>query len=372
MSHHELRTEKNCLNCGHSVEERFCTFCGQENIEPRQTFGHLVTHFFEDITHYEGKFWGTMRYLFFKPAFLSKAFLAGKRSSYLPPVRLYIFVSFITFFLPELIPVPAEPHESVAHSEVLKAKPDSIMSKPFASDTMMHIASVDSADAPIQGTIPEQEDYAHKAQNGTGSLGYASEKGFRLPTSYGTLEELDSTTLVLKGTADEIGWIEYLYHKRAIELLHTHYTPKEQLRIFAEGLRHNFPKALFIYMPLFALVLWLFHSGKKWIFYDHAIFTLHYFSFVLLAFMMLRLLYHIAEWVGYWTPAYELIGICLTVLMSLIFLSYPVYLYIAHKRMYGETGGVSFLKTTGILLINMVLFSTIFILLIAVTVFTMH
>ena len=98
MSHHTTREDKTCLNCGESVEERFCGHCGQENIETRMSFLGLIAHFAEDLTHYEGKFWKTIKYLFFKPAFLTKEYLKGKRTSYLPPVRLYIFVSFFTLF----------------------------------------------------------------------------------------------------------------------------------------------------------------------------------------------------------------------------------------------------------------------------------
>ncbi|WP_313029343.1 hypothetical protein [Soonwooa sp.] len=44
---------------------------------------------------------------------------------------------------------------------------------------------------------------------------------------------------------------------------------------------HNLPKALFIYLPIFAFFLWIFHNKKKWWYFDHDIFTLHYFSFLL-------------------------------------------------------------------------------------------
>lgn len=56
MSHGKLREDKDCLNCGHHVEEKFCPNCGQENIETRQPFYYLFTHFFEDFTHYDGQF----------------------------------------------------------------------------------------------------------------------------------------------------------------------------------------------------------------------------------------------------------------------------------------------------------------------------
>jgi hypothetical protein len=103
-SHSELRKENSCLNCGFTVDLRYCGNCGQENIEPRRKFGELIFHFFEDLTHYEGKFWKTMRILVLRPGQLSVEYLQGKRMSHVPPVRLYIFISFLAFFIPYLLP----------------------------------------------------------------------------------------------------------------------------------------------------------------------------------------------------------------------------------------------------------------------------
>jgi hypothetical protein len=99
MSKSPLRKDKTCLNCRYVVENRFCPNCGQENTDTRKTFYHLFVHFFEDLTHYENAFWKTIKNLLFKPAALTKEYLSGKRLSYLAPIRLYIFISFITFFL---------------------------------------------------------------------------------------------------------------------------------------------------------------------------------------------------------------------------------------------------------------------------------
>ncbi|HQZ25832.1 MAG TPA: DUF3667 domain-containing protein, partial [Flavobacterium sp.] len=99
MSKNPLRKDKTCLNCRHVVENRFCPNCGQENIDTRKTFYHLFVHFFEDLTHYENAFWKTIKNLLLKPSTLTKEYLSGKRLSYLAPVRLYIFISLITFFL---------------------------------------------------------------------------------------------------------------------------------------------------------------------------------------------------------------------------------------------------------------------------------
>src|SRR5690349_22469253 len=78
---------------------RYCHVCGQENVEPKESFLHLVTHFFNDITHFDGKFFTTLKDLLFKPGFLSKEYMIGRRASYLNPIRMYVFTSAIFFLL---------------------------------------------------------------------------------------------------------------------------------------------------------------------------------------------------------------------------------------------------------------------------------
>ena len=51
----------------------------------------------EGFLHFDGKFFRTVRWLFTRPGFLTKEFIAGKRVSYTQPLRLYIFASFLYF-----------------------------------------------------------------------------------------------------------------------------------------------------------------------------------------------------------------------------------------------------------------------------------
>jgi hypothetical protein len=101
MSHTSLRQEQTCLNCGQNVHDRFCSYCGQENREPHESFWSLLIHFVEDIFHYDGKLFTTIKQLFLKPGFLSSEYLHGKRTVYLHPIRFYLFTSaffFISLF----------------------------------------------------------------------------------------------------------------------------------------------------------------------------------------------------------------------------------------------------------------------------------
>ena len=97
MSHSKLRQEPTCLNCGQTVHARYCSYCGQENKEPHETFWSLMVHFIEDIFHYDGKLFATIKLLFTKPGFLSREYLGGKRTTFLHPIRFYLFTSAFFF-----------------------------------------------------------------------------------------------------------------------------------------------------------------------------------------------------------------------------------------------------------------------------------
>ncbi len=97
MSHLKERKQKNCLNCNAQVYGKYCHICGQENLETKESLWHLVTHFINDITHFDGKFFSTLRLLVTKPGFLSAEYQRGRRNNYLNPVRMYVFTSFVFF-----------------------------------------------------------------------------------------------------------------------------------------------------------------------------------------------------------------------------------------------------------------------------------
>jgi len=97
MSHNKIRSDKKCLNCGAEVPKRYCPECGQENIEPKQSFWQLTAHFLEDLTHFDGKFFKVLKSLMLRPGFLTKEYVVGRRADYINPIRMYLFISAVYF-----------------------------------------------------------------------------------------------------------------------------------------------------------------------------------------------------------------------------------------------------------------------------------
>jgi hypothetical protein len=64
---------------------------------------HFASEAFESITHADSRLWRTLVYLLTRPGRLTKEFFEGKRARYLPPFRLYLVISVVFFLvgLPE-------------------------------------------------------------------------------------------------------------------------------------------------------------------------------------------------------------------------------------------------------------------------------
>ncbi|TBX65793.1 DUF3667 domain-containing protein [Flavobacterium silvisoli] len=337
MSKSPLRQDKTCLNCRYVVENRFCPNCGQENTDTRKTFHHLFVHFFEDLTHYENAFWKTIKNLFFKPASLTKEYLSGKRLSYLAPVRLYIFISFVTFFIITAFPGNEEELLSGNETQTVQIKDKNGVLK----DSVISVKKIKISE------ILKAEDALQKEQHLTNEKANENFLNF----GYRNIRELDS--MQKYGPANEklTDW-EYNVIKKSL-LVKAKNTKQELMEKFLEQLRHDFPKTLFIYMPLFAFVLWLFHGKKRWYYFDHGIFTLHYFSFLLLSILLIFFFNKIMNCFveNSITDTIRYVGLG----ASYIWMFY--YFFPAHHRFYGETRIISFLKSIAMFVINVIMMS---------------
>lgn len=337
MSHGKIREDKTCLNCGHQVEERYCPACGQENIERRQPFHFLFTHFVEDFTHYDGQFWGTVKNLLFKPGKLTNVYLEGKRQKFVPPVKLYIFVSFVTFFVFALFPMV---NVNFGNRDDAASSKGKFIDKITSIDTQQMLDSI-------------------KAKKNLTAEDSLTIKGISALSDSAKIDNLQETFEMDKKIDDNIGYGAYKTRKsydsatakspsffdfiqvpiahKFFELKEKGITKEEILKNMMEKSFHNLPKALFIYLPLFAFFLWIFHSKKKWWYFDHGIFTLHYFSFLL---MNILLIFLIAKLISLSNIGF--INLLLYLVLSALLLYIIAYFFIAHRRVYRAHGIVSF------------------------------
>lgn len=88
-----------CQNCGATITGKYCHHCGQVAEEPRRAAVGLVQDVFVDTLSIDSKLARSLALLLYKPGVLARRYLDGKRASYSPPFRLYLFASVFFFFV---------------------------------------------------------------------------------------------------------------------------------------------------------------------------------------------------------------------------------------------------------------------------------
>jgi len=86
-----------CANCGVRAPDAFCPACGQNTRERLPTFPQFMRDATGRYIAYDGKFWRTLAALLFRPGFLTREYLAGRRQRYIGPARLFLVSSLVLF-----------------------------------------------------------------------------------------------------------------------------------------------------------------------------------------------------------------------------------------------------------------------------------
>jgi hypothetical protein len=81
------------------VRGKYCGDCGQRVEYHLDSFCDFLREAAEVVTHADSRLWRTLGPLIFRPGFLSQQFLAGRRASYLSPLRLYLVFSIVFFLI---------------------------------------------------------------------------------------------------------------------------------------------------------------------------------------------------------------------------------------------------------------------------------
>lgn len=317
MSHKKLRNEKNCLNCGNEVEDRFCSQCGQENLELKDSALHLILHYVQDLFHYDGKLWLTLKSLVLRPGLVAKEYMAGKRQSYLEPIRFYVFASsvfFLTFFL-------------VLGSELFTSDitPETNYSKRlFNLRQEKEFRKGDQDTAVVNQLIL--------------SLQRMLGDSISIPADSIQAKVESEINAVTADTNSQMGWLEKVITEkaeaRAEELEELHGGDiVQQTNALLQEIVHTLPQLFFLSLPFFALFLKLLYwRSRKSAYVEHFIFSIYHYAFL----FSLLLLYIL---VGSVTENLEGAFIeSFIEWLAVAMLFYPfIYLFLSMKRFYDDT-----------------------------------
>ncbi|MDX5423369.1 MAG: DUF3667 domain-containing protein [Hymenobacteraceae bacterium] len=267
------RSDKNCLNCGTIIDDKFCSSCGQENLELHEDFVHLALHSVGHYFHFESKFFNSFIPLFTKPGYLTKEYFAGKRASHLSPISMYIFISILFFFLftantninekdiREENATAADASKAQARETISKLR-DNVTDKTVAERAPSKAANysytmLDQTAAPIDTVaMPHNE-----AATLTKPVAKKSDDGNRkFNVDFGNSDNVVLQSLQTK--------------------LQNVMNDEMSIQLFKNKLLGHLPKIMFILLPLFALILKLVHWRSSKYYVEHLIYSIHVHSFL--------------------------------------------------------------------------------------------
>ena len=272
------------MNCGATVQGRYCHVCGQENTEPKETFWHMVTHFFYDITHFDGSFFVTLKDLLFKPGFLSREYMLGRRKKYLHPVRMYVFTSavfFLVFFsMFQVSEKSVTPGPNQTFRDVLTIREKALKNAKTKEDSANIMKGLE-----LMGYKDDLEDndidtsYYKKGKKGGFNFTMGSDV-----SNYSSVKEYDSVQSSLPKNKRDAG-ITKAVTRKSVELNEKYNGDQQKIAVeVINKFLHTFPYLLFVSLPLYALFLKLLYirRRKEYFFADHAVFLIHLYIFTFL------------------------------------------------------------------------------------------
>jgi hypothetical protein len=269
-----------CGNCDYqfSGSENYCPKCGQDNHIPNVPIGHLFLEFLESIFHFDTKIWKSLQYLIFYPGRMTKDFLENKRARFVPPVRLYIFISVIYFLL-----------LNVFHIGTIS------INKKSTSDFQIGFNSnknekttAEEIDSLMDAIIVEDSLKADHLLTAKDSFSYLNMK-FRIHDLVTfTKDKHTSPEALLRKYNYPVTFFNKIILKQTAKA----FTSKSQyIQDVFDFISKKASMAMFFILPLFALIVNLLFFRQKRNYYEHLIFSIHYHSAIFL-FLSLFILYY--------------------------------------------------------------------------------
>jgi hypothetical protein len=355
-----------CENCATALQGPYCHVCGQHAHNPLRSFGHAVEEVLESFWHLDGRLFRTLRDLCV-PGRLAANFLAGHRARYVPPLRLFLVLSVLTFFVGKLtlhidlgdaIRVDSGEAPAAAHA------PNRLHVRAAGDADTSDFAAARTIDEVFRIRVEQQRALA-KAQQDPGAgwlltaVGDVANKEIddqarvrlqQLGATPAQLQALDASapppaSVVEAPTpAAESGgvfqrWFEHRLERLKENAERVRASPDEFIRLVLGAL----PGALFLLVPVFALCLRLLYLRGRYGYLEHLVVAFYSHAFMLLALLADFLLVGVGAVPGVPSPvAGGLMAIGSLLVMGLV----PLYLLWMQKRVYAQGWFVTLAKYT--------------------------
>jgi hypothetical protein len=346
-----------CQNCGAPLLGEHCYVCGQPVKGLVRHFTSIIGDFLDSVLNIDARVFRTLWPLFGRPGYLSLEYFAGHRIRYVSPVRLFVFLSIVTFFVAQL---------SVDFSGMKVnggGKTDDIDSAKTVQEvearSQAALDGLAKAKRDTQGTpgVSVGLDAASdaikaRADRRIAALREAEKAGAPPPPpGAGPAGDDDSAISFNDKPWDaeknplKISWLPEAANRKLNQQV-GHFRDnvrrgEQDPNLIKDAVLSTVPTTLFVMLPLFALMLKFAYAFKRRLYMEHLIVALHSHAFLCLALLGMFLLMALQDWAGASKGAlHSLIRLGEVALAIWM----PVYLLLMQKRVYGQGWTMTVLK----------------------------
>jgi len=304
-----------CKNCEAELQGEYCHRCGQQNKQYMRSVFAVVGDLFGEIGHWDSRFYRTLRGLFLNPGFLSLEFVNGRHASYVPPLRLYFFISLISFMI----------FTSLINFEI---KPP----------TQAELEEAQQAQQQIQESLPNE------------MTPFVNDKGSMAEPPDVSLEGTDIPFM----TAEE----ELRLEKKLKYLIQN---PAQ----FSQKLVAMTPQMMLLMLPFWALSLKLIYLFGHRYYLEHLTVALHTHAFMLLTLMIIIVITELTQsMIG--LPMWSWLATLGDWTKDILFIWLLIYLLLTQKRFYQQGWATTILKFMVSGLIYLLLLTTSFVIMVII------
>jgi hypothetical protein len=273
---------QSCQNCGTALRGEFCHACGQSVHNPVRHAAHALEDIAESFWHLDGRVFQTLRDLLL-PGRVASRYLAGHRVRYVAPLRLFLVLSVLAFLVADFA------MQSATHADPARTPPLVVLDKEPGTQ------GDPAVDQMLQATEVEG-----------------------LPTF-----------------ANE--WLKAKAQRIRANLPRISDDPALLTHAYLSAV----PKALFVLVPLFALLLKLAYVRSGRLYLEHLVVALYSHAWICLSVLTISALSVLAGWLSPhagWMAS--VLGFFNTLLLWMI----PAYLLFMQKVVYRDPWGRTLVK----------------------------
>jgi len=370
-----------CENCHAKVNGSFCGQCGQSVESTLRYFWSVLLHLLDDIFSFDSRASRTLKPLLLKPGFLTNEYIQGRRVHYVPPLRLYLFISIIFFISLNFFAMDGrellvheqrmvKPLQQVSQyigqlESALNGLPIAQRNEQLAEISRYKQYQLDLSTSSASKTSELTEKIVEYELSLIGMVESMSEKDRqKLTLLKEKLAKIksdkstsnDSKKFSIANNDDGTLTFDFLSDEKN-QRLSTKITALEKkgqqalnsdARPLIKQSISKLPQLMFILLPLFALILKLFYLFSNRLYLEHLTVALHSHSFIFLIIFLVNLLEYVQEHLMLTMPGVASgLGYISVLLLSWM----PCYLFLMQKRVYKQGYIFSLIKFSIIALI---------------------